>query len=186
LFKIRTTCWARLVPTDIAAPPAARSGQAPRRPGPPGGRMNDALTDPKRSTLRPERNKSVPEALTEALKRTAANMRERRPMGHGNSGPYWNGPDIPDDLEEWRGRAIAGPLPPSGVRHLKNERPNDVGDEKNSVTFELAHISHLVYKRLRLHRVGSAVASDPHLKSVWKRNASGERGCERKTEPRAG
>lgn len=71
----------------------------------------------------------LPETLAKVLKRTAGNLLKRRPVGAHNVGPYRNGLNIPHDLEEWRGRAIARPFRPSGKGELEDVRPDDVSEE---------------------------------------------------------
>ena len=140
----------------------------------------------RKRSRRNSRNQYSPETLAEALKRTAVNIQQRRPLGGTNTGPYWNGLEIPNDLEEWRGRAIAGPLFPSGQRQLKDERSDEVCDEQDPVALEGGDSAYeFLCERLGLHSMRSPVVSDPDLEARRKRNVvvaiTNERIAKRKT-----
>ena len=97
----------------------------------------------RKRSLGTSRNMNCFETLTEALKRTAVNMRLRRPAGKVNVGPYWHGHKT--SLMIWKNGAVGRlrfALVQRGMCQLKNERADEVRDHEDSVTFERSTTCH--------------------------------------------
>ena len=104
-------------------------------------------------------------ALSERFKRAAINMRQRRPIGEVHSRPNRHGLNVIENTQERRGQAVPCGLAPSGVRQLKDERADNVGDDEDSVAFELTYSGHFLDKGLCFHAVSPLPSGDPDLKA---------------------